>query len=224
MDLVVRFHELRDRTRQRISQGGECEPADRLGHLVRIVQKLETGIKQHGKLEQLAVEIEADLDGDLISANIGQDTNITGPQKDTRRKRSKEKAIGARNQYLQQLQRQGIRLRKCRQGERIYETETGKLVAIAAATEGTSPSDNKWWLGLPDKEYDIVVLLCLTDSGELLDFVFPREFVEKIWSQLSRDYNHEVKFHVVQSGVNYELIEYPSSTLNQYLSRLELFQ
>ena len=64
---------------------------------------------------------------------------------------------------------------------------------------------DRWWLGLPDEHFDFIVLLCQTDSGERLDFVFPSDFVSEVWGSLSRDSKRHVKLNVFRSGVDYEL-------------------
>jgi hypothetical protein len=96
----------------------------------------------------------------------------------------------------------GLNLR--RKGEVIFETVSGRSVGIPYARELEDHPD-LWFLGLPDENFDLVVLLCEGAHGEVLDFVLPPEFVRAIWRSLARDGNHHVKFHLTRTGVNYAL-------------------
>ena len=96
----------------------------------------------------------------------------------------------------------GLDLR--RKGEVIFETVSGKKVGIPYARELEDHPD-LWFLGLPDEDFDLVVLLCEAAHGEVLDFVLPTEFVRTIWRSLARDGNQHVKFHLTRTGENYAL-------------------
>ena len=78
----------------------------------------------------------------------------------------------------------------------LGDSET--LVGVACATERPK-IPNKWFLGLPDKLYQVIVLLCQNDSGNLLDFVLPLQAFENIFQRLSRS-DGQVKFHVEKNG------------------------
>jgi len=104
-----------------------------------------------------------------------------------------------RAEYIQKLRANGIRLYHTK--GRIYETPSGRRVGIAYASEVVP---QKWWMGLLDEPYDVVVLLCESRSGEVIDFVLPPTFVRKVWPLFSRN-GKQREMHVQQSGVNYEL-------------------
>ena len=78
----------------------------------------------------------------------------------------------------------------------LGDSET--LVGVACATERPK-IPNKWFLGLPDKLYQVIVLLCQNDSGNLFDFVLPLKAFENLFQMLSRS-DGQVKFHVEKSG------------------------
>ena len=129
----------------------------------------------------------------------------------------KAKGKQMRISWLKTLQAKGILLRPAR-GSVIYQSATQRVVGIATATERPVRPD-KFFLGLPDQHYDVAVLLCEAQSGKLLDFVLPRNFLETIWKLLSRS-NGQVKFHIEGNGGNFEL-RVPGSgfyPLNPYLS------
>lgn len=104
-----------------------------------------------------------------------------------------------RAEYIRKLEENGIRLSHTK--GRIYETASGRLVGIAYASEVIA---QKWWMGLLDETYDVLVLLCESRSGEVIDFVLPPSFVRKVWPLLSRN-GKQREMHVQRSGVNYEL-------------------
>lgn len=104
-----------------------------------------------------------------------------------------------RAEYIRKLEANGIRLSHTK--GRIYETASGRRVGIAYASEVIP---QKWWMGLLDERYDVVVLLCESRSGKVIDFVLPPGLVHKAWPLLSRN-GKQREIHVLQAGVNYEL-------------------
>lgn len=102
-----------------------------------------------------------------------------------------------------------------------YQTDSGRRLGIACARE-RQQFPFKWFLGLPDERFDFAVLLCQPQSRPQLDFVLPPDFVARVWPSLSHN-SGQKKFHVVQSGENYELE--PSlgfGPINRYLSKTEV--
>jgi hypothetical protein len=77
-------------------------------------------------------------------------------------------------------------------------------------------------MGLPNERYDVIVLLCKTSLGEILDFILPPDFVNRVWGRLtlSKKQSEQREWHVVRSGPNYEME--PKKKLGQitmFLSR-----
>lgn len=134
----------------------------------------------------------------------------------SRKSGSRERGRELRDDWVgNALRNYGVRLRRL--GEVTYETASGKSVGIPYASEAPERT-YPWWLGLPDKQPYYVVLLCESTEGQVIDFVLDHRCVEQIWSSLSRDANHHVKFHVKRSGPNWELKlkDGPTIQLNQY--------
>ena len=124
-----------------------------------------------------------------------------------------ERGKACRERYTRELSAKGIRLLRVK--GRIYETASGRRVGIAYASEVIT---DKWWMGLLDDKYDVLVLLCEPNSGNLLDFVLPTDFVRKAWPLLSRN-GKQREMHVQRIGVNYELEPGRGlGKINQYLS------
>ena len=101
----------------------------------------------------------------------------------------------ARNAWVAALRTQGIHLHGQR---RRFQTVRGQSVAVSFATER---SENRWFLGLPDKLAEIVVLLCKSDVGDLYDIVMPMSDLREVWRVLSRSQSqNEVKLNVKRAA------------------------
>lgn len=83
-----------------------------------------------------------------------------------------------------------------------YKTKNGNLIGIASASEILP---NRWFLGLPLKSYSSVVLICENKSGELLNFVLPKDFLNSNIDKMSHDEYGQIKFNIVLKGESYQL-------------------
>jgi len=113
----------------------------------------------------------------------------------------KARGKSARAEWLSQCAKSGILLAHLR--GRIYETSKRARVGIAYASEQAERPD-KWWLGLRDEPYSVIVLLCQDGNGKLLDFVIPIQTLSPFWKVFSR-HGGQVEFHVERAGSNYAL-------------------
>jgi hypothetical protein len=111
----------------------------------------------------------------------------------------------ARNAYVGELSERGIRLWRRATRRVEFQIGSGKIVGMPYAEEKLS-RPNRWFLGLPDRHFDLVILLCESSDGKLLDFVLPSEFVSEIWDTLPLQYsNTQRKFEVRMRETEYEL-------------------
>ena len=85
-------------------------------------------------------------------------------------------------------------------GHRTYVT--GKNRRIGVPTSGEY-ADNQWAFSIGDRTYDALVLLCHADSGEIIDFVIPRKFLNG-WERFKRE-GKNVNFAVHQTPQGYFL-------------------
>jgi hypothetical protein len=205
---------LRDKARQ------EMEAAMKAGHMdgvikfARIIKEADEALNA----SKLVVErIAAQLESDATAPIAGGVSSAPRPSSTANSISRKERGKACRNEYLRRLLSKGINLSRLK-GGRIFQSSSGKRVGIAYASE----DGNKWWMGLPDEHYDVVILLCETSSGETLDFVLPPIFVHRVWRGFSLSQNGQREWHVVRSGPNYELDPKKQlGQINPYLSRLE---
>jgi hypothetical protein len=86
---------------------------------------------------------------------------------------------------------------------RLYQNEQGSRIGISFANE--RPEGDKWWMGLPDEHYDVIVLLCRQSDGAILDFLLPQEFLGPHWKLFSRGGPDQVEFHLERKGSNFML-------------------
>lgn len=112
----------------------------------------------------------------------------------------KKKGKARRNAFVQELETIGISLINV--GGTTYKTKTKNLVGIAYASERKS---NRWFLGLPSKDYSSVTLICENKSGELFNFVLPKDFLNSNLDKFSRDENGNFKFNIFLKGESYKL-------------------
>jgi len=84
----------------------------------------------------------------------------------------------------------------------VYANASGSMFGIAMASE--DKRGNKWWLGLPDAQFNSVVLLC-QDGNSPLEFILPATSVATIWPKLSRSAG-QVKFNVKRENLKYSLM------------------
>jgi hypothetical protein len=88
-------------------------------------------------------------------------------------------------------------------------------VAIPFANE---QRPDRWFLGISDEKYDVVVLLCQEKDGDLFDFIVPRGLLEKFWRAFSRS-GGQVKLNVSRQGKIWRLVVpgYEPQTIGSFL-------
>lgn len=227
MDLETRFNELLVEARKRLSQSASSESPERLSALIRVVQECDDAIRHLRRLEEVGMRIRGELNGGggsqgETSQIYVQPTSARVPGPPRSRRDGKADAERERQQLLNTLRSEGLNLHR-EKGKRMYRTDTGKRVGICFANE--DKRGDIWWMGIPDEQFDVLVPVCRTVSGDVLVFVLPREFVAQVWPLLSREKRSgQVEFHVRRSGPNFELSDAPGTQLNQYLSAYNLLR
>jgi hypothetical protein len=199
--------ELRTQAFRSIEEAAKKGHTDEVNRLARVPKECEDAMDLLQSLESRIVRIEVELHRRSTQPQVGvaraKEAMVRRPIHASSQISPRRKANEVRTAYVHDLgQRLGKRLR--RRSEVIYETQSGKSVGMPYATELAELPD-RWWLGLPDRHFDFVVLLCGTGTDQLLDFVFPSDFVSEVWNSLSRDSMHHVKLNVFKTGADYEL-------------------
>jgi hypothetical protein len=132
-----------------------------------------------------------------LPVNSGTTKTVVVPRSSAHASR-KARGKAARAGWLLQVAKSSVLLTHL--GGRIYETSKRERVGIAYASEQANRPD-KWWLGLRDEPYSVIVLLCRDGDGNLLDFVIPFQTLSAFWSVFSR-HGGQVEFHVERTGSN----------------------
>jgi len=208
-----RLIELRERAREKMEAAMKAGQMDEVIKYARIIKEADDAA-QVGKLavDRISAQLMPNQERPNHEVDSYLERPITSPDQLSRKARGK----AARDRYLRELNAKGVHLTRLK--GRTFQTSSGRRVGVAYASEIHA---NKWWMGLPDEQYEVVVLLCETNSGEALDFVLPPEFVSRVWAHLTKS-NKQREWHVARSGPNYELE--PSKNMGQintYLSNLD---
>jgi hypothetical protein len=190
------FKELRAKIKRKLEEANVHEDFGEVVRLGRIAQELgaieNDEMRIAERKERIATELRQRGSEQILNpAELGITKDLS----------AKAKGDSVRSRWVQNLHHEGISLQRLR-GKR-YETLSGMKVGIAYASELDVRPD-AWFLGLADENFSIVVLLCEPSDKNVIDFVFPYDFVKQIWNRLSRSHG-QVKFNVVKSGSNYEL-------------------
>jgi tryptophanyl-tRNA synthetase len=82
----------------------------------------------------------------------------------------------------------GIALKEI--GSRTFLTNSRKRVGIASARE---QSPQEWTCKPLDRATDILVLLLVRQTGQLLSFVLPQKLLQPNWKKFYRDLRHDVR-------------------------------
>ncbi|GAK55966.1 hypothetical protein U27_02927 [Candidatus Vecturithrix granuli] len=127
-----------------------------------------------------------------------------------------------RKAFVQKLQILDIHLTHLE--KRFYKTKTEKLVGMTFASE-LKEKPGKWFLGLPERDYKFIVLLCEKYDHEMLNFVFPEEFLQNYMHQFSRS-GSNLKFIITLKNNRYYLFipTIPDIDVNRFLNNFELLK
>jgi hypothetical protein len=189
MQLAQTFAQAESEVKQMMKQAIDAGNFSKLQSLLALQRICEDGKQISGRLEGVA-----STPVPLGSAKVVSEGPQAGASSASRAMSKKARGEMARRSWIQ-----GCKLHLRHVKNRLYQTPSGSSVGIASATENEDKRPDRWWLGLPDQSYDVVVLLCEKSDGVVLDFVLPRSFLAPVWSGLTRS-GGQVEFHVEQSG------------------------
>ena len=102
---------------------------------------------------------------------------------ESRRWASRRMGLAVRSGWVKKMKKeQGLKIKEV--GRYHYEVKKGSKVGIAYGTELSGKPDS-WFLSLPNEEYDVVVFLCESRTGHLLDFVISVYDLAEAWEDIS---------------------------------------
>ncbi len=166
-----------------------------------------------GRLEKQYSEIETAI----ISLDQKVKLNINTPQ--STNKSYKQLGKEERIIFIQEAKKKGIILSE--EKGPLYKDNLGGLVGIPYASEC---KPGRWWLGLPNKKYQNIVLICKNEFSERTYFILPHAFCAKYQNKLSTDKKEkQTKFNVLMKNGIYTLIipDSESVTINEYIDQYD---
>ena len=150
------------------------------------------------------------------SDHVALSSSLASYVKDSPRVRG----LARRKEFINSIKRAGSTL--IHQSGAMYLTDSGGLVGIAYASER---QPDRWFLGLPDKDYIAVVLICERDDGEMMNFILPGDFFHTHRHNFSL-VKGQIKFNIVHRGNNY-MMTIPKAgniKINQFLNNISSLQ
>jgi hypothetical protein len=126
-----------------------------------------------------------------------------------------------RENFIREAETRGIILSK--EKGQLYRDISNGLVGIAYASECEN-TPNRWFLGLPNKEYRTIVLICRDEHLKTTYFIFPYTFCTQYQDKFGTDKKDEqIKFNVsVKNGIY--TIKVPDSEpiiINEYIDKYD---
>lgn len=208
MELASQLTSLKKKAMKKIGEAAEEHDISRIRILSELANKIEGDLAHIIAIEERVNSYEKELAHSThlpSSSSSFKDIlkDITENIKSVSPSRSHRRQMGqnARNRFVELGSRVGFRLIPL--GGKTYRTTSGKKIGVTFANELEGKPD-RWWLGIKDEHYDVVVLLCNQGSGGMLDFILPYEEIKTIWPSLSRSAG-EVKFNIIREGKTYSL-------------------
>jgi hypothetical protein len=166
-----------------------------------------------GRLEKQYREIETAI---ISLAQKGK-LNMDMPQPTN--KSFKQIGKEQRKTFIQETNKRNIILSE--EKGLLYRDKLGGLVGIAYASERTP---NRWWLGLPNKKYRTIVLMCRNDRLKTTYFIFPYTFCERYQDGFGTDKKeNQFKFNISLKDGLYTLTIPDSKpiTINEYIDKFD---
>jgi len=158
-----------------------------------------------GRYEKLVRDI-SDLDAKGANSQPLEDTRggskLIGANDSRKLSMVSGRGIGrtTRMDFLKRVSEVGVNLRHVRGS--IYETQSGRKVGIAVATER---KPDRWFLGLPLQSFDHAVLLCKPDKGDTVEICLPKNFFDEYGAKMSQS-GGQMKFNVAHRGNGYAIL------------------
>ena len=187
MEIQTRIAKLKDEKMSQIQDAAKCGDTSTVVSISRTVETIE---KLQKKLDEILIALATlervgnKQESSLIDLGISY----------------KGKGRIRRAEFVEALKGRGVEATQIKGV--LWEIGENKVVGIAYASER---SHNKWFLGLPRKDYHAVILLCEDEYGSVINFIFPEEFYQTYEHDFSEDQNGQLKFNITLSNGGYKM-------------------
>ena len=199
MDLADRLITLKKKVMARVVEAAGNHDTRLVAAYSALATRIEDDERAFSEIEDRIAVYEKELSDPVGAAHL-RETLDAVRSLGARTGSGREEGAAARRTFVEAGSTRGYRLTA--RGKTAFETARGRRVAIPFANE---QRPDRWFLGISDEKYDVVVLLCQDSDGKLYDFVLPWGVLEKLWSRFSRS-GGQVKFNVSRSGGGWYLL------------------
>lgn len=219
MDIINKIASLKNATKIKIedalknNQTGFIVAAAKDLDLLERLEKQAEDIKH--SLEQFEQQNKEtkNFDGYSAPKRISNKIRLQGDK--TFKQIGKEK----RQAFIEEANKKGIILTL--EKGLLYRNNSGGLVGIAYASER---SENRWFLGLPNKEYNTIVFICENNFLKKTYFIFPSTFCKKYKDKFSTDKKrYQCKFNISCKNGMYTLTipDIKPIAINEYINKFD---
>lgn len=206
MDIINKMLSLKETIKTKIERALKNDNTETIVAAAKDLDLLERLEKQYREIETAIISL--DQKG---SFNMGNSRNI----KLSNIKIGEEE----RKVFIQEAKKRNIVLSK--EKGQLYRDKLGGLVGIAYASECVP---DRWWLGLPNKKYRTIVLMCRNDRLKTTYFIFPYTFCERYQDKFGTDKKaKQIKFNLsLKNGIC--TLTTPDSepiVINEYIDKFD---
>jgi hypothetical protein len=209
MDTIDKIYSLKETIKTKIETALKNDNTETLIAYAKDLDLLERLEKQYNEIKTAVTSLDQ-----RVKNNIKPHKNINKSYKQI----GKEERII----FIKEAQEKGINLFE--EKGPLYKDNLGGLIGIPYASER---KPGRWFLGLPNKKYKNIVLICKNEFSQRTYFIFPHAFCAKYQDNLSTDKKEkQIKFNVLLKNGIYSLIvpESQPITINEYIDKYETIQ
>jgi len=220
MDIRDKLNELIKKTLSRIQESAGKSEIDRVQNFSYMLTQARYISQNLDELENKLEKLETEF---LLTSkkaeNVPNESIIDPTASELESNLSaKAKAKIKRTEFIKELRRRGINLEPFK-GVVYRNIKNDGLIGIAYSCD----NGDSWFLGLPDKIYETVVLLCDKESGNTNVIILPKDFYSKHKDNLSKS-NGQMKFNVRFSDEKLVLYTRAGNvSVEKYLNNFEVF-
>lgn len=199
MILESRIKKLKDSALKKVEDAAKIGDTSAVVSSSKIVEQIDDAERKYEHLVSSLDRIERALNQNGASI----DFSLLSSTPEDKKLSYKKKGELRRKLFVERLLQSGINVVQVKGV--VYKINDRQFIGVASAYENKN-IPNRWFLGLPPENFDTIVLLCERKNGEVLRFIFSRDFFQKYKSHLSTDDRGQTKFNVAQRNTDYVFI------------------
>ena len=216
MEYYERILKIKSKAHNNIKEAAHLEKTEEVIANTRILEEVK---RLENSLDASLKSLEQKFENNILKEVHIENENISGVNS-VKKYSAKEKGNLRRENFIRKLENLGINLIK--EKGVIYRTQNGNRIGIASASELLRKKEY-WFLGLPNKNYDTVVLICESSKGKVFNFILPKYIYEQNENKFSRDStNEQLKFNISFRNGNFQMIipQVDPISINDYIDNI----